>query len=153
MDIEIIRNQSDDFSFRIVFGNENFHELCKILHCSPFGYLSHPFSCFEFYRHEYICCSIPDIVVIIFFWTSRFHWNGFPLISKKLFWFLVKAYERFLRVIFFFIEVENVVHSFSIFGIYRLNTPHPSCLLYTSDAADEEDSVDLGGRRIIKKKK
>eukprot|EP00658_Telonema_sp_P-2_P047798 TRINITY_DN36389_c0_g1_i1.p1 TRINITY_DN36389_c0_g1~~TRINITY_DN36389_c0_g1_i1.p1 ORF type:complete len:235 (+),score=43.18 TRINITY_DN36389_c0_g1_i1:174-878(+) len=30
--------------------------------------------------------------------------------------------------------------------------PHPVCLLYTSDAADEEDSVDLGGRRIIKKK-
>ena len=23
------------------------------------------------------------------------------------------------------------------------------CLLYTSDAADEEDSVDLGGRRIV----
>src|SRR5674536_405653 len=32
--------------------------------------------------------------------------------------------------------------------------PHRhACLLYTSDAADEEDSVDLGGRRIIKKKK
>ena len=28
----------------------------------------------------------------------------------------------------------------------------PSCLLYTSDAADERSSVDLGGRRIIKKK-
>eukprot|EP00656_Telonema_subtile_P012998 TRINITY_DN16586_c0_g1_i1.p1 TRINITY_DN16586_c0_g1~~TRINITY_DN16586_c0_g1_i1.p1 ORF type:complete len:336 (-),score=80.28 TRINITY_DN16586_c0_g1_i1:70-1077(-) len=28
-----------------------------------------------------------------------------------------------------------------------------TCLLYTSDAADEEDSVDLGGRRILKKKK
>ena len=27
------------------------------------------------------------------------------------------------------------------------------CLLYTSDAADERSSVDLGGRRIIKKKK
>ena len=27
------------------------------------------------------------------------------------------------------------------------------CLLYTSDAADEEDSVDFGGRRIIQKKK
>ena len=25
------------------------------------------------------------------------------------------------------------------------------CLLYTSDAADERSSVDLGGRRIIKK--
>ena len=33
---------------------------------------------------------------------------------------------------------------------------HPEyhyCLLYTSDAADERSSVDLGGRRIIKKKK
>ena len=28
-----------------------------------------------------------------------------------------------------------------------------NCLLYTSDAADEEDSVDLGDRRNIKKKK
>src|SRR5664280_1200792 len=37
----------------------------------------------------------------------------------------------------------------------RANGANPtlrSCLLYTSDAADEEDSVDLGGRRIIKKK-
>ena len=27
-----------------------------------------------------------------------------------------------------------------------------TCLLYTSDAADERSSVDLGGRRIMKKK-
>ena len=33
------------------------------------------------------------------------------------------------------------------FGSFR------NCLLYTSDAADERSSVDLGGRRIIKKKK
>ena len=30
--------------------------------------------------------------------------------------------------------------------------PVHRCLLYTSDAADERSSVDLGGRRIIKKK-
>ena len=30
--------------------------------------------------------------------------------------------------------------------------PSWGCLLYTSDAADERSSVDLGGRRIIKKK-
>mgnify|MGYP007068908883 CR=1 FL=1 len=29
----------------------------------------------------------------------------------------------------------------------------PTCLLYTSDAADDLLCVDLGGRRIIKKKK
>eukprot|EP00656_Telonema_subtile_P047707 TRINITY_DN5507_c0_g1_i2.p1 TRINITY_DN5507_c0_g1~~TRINITY_DN5507_c0_g1_i2.p1 ORF type:complete len:259 (-),score=67.37 TRINITY_DN5507_c0_g1_i2:79-855(-) len=35
----------------------------------------------------------------------------------------------------------------------NLRGGYKGCLLYTSDAADEEDSVDLGGRRIIKKKK
>ena len=30
--------------------------------------------------------------------------------------------------------------------------PSHDCLLYTSDAADEGLGVDLGGRRIIKKK-
>ena len=38
-------------------------------------------------------------------------------------------------------------------GIGRVNDQFRSCLLYTSDAADERSSVDLGGRRIIKKKK
>ena len=33
------------------------------------------------------------------------------------------------------------------------DAPAAHCLLYTSDAADERSSVDLGGRRIIKKKK
>ena len=40
-----------------------------------------------------------------------------------------------------------VTHSNCVFTTANI------CLLYTSDAADEEDSVDLGGRRIIKKKK
>ena len=34
----------------------------------------------------------------------------------------------------------------------RSNQLSNACLLYTSDAADERSSVDLGGRRIIKKK-
>ena len=37
--------------------------------------------------------------------------------------------------------------------IERLSGSDSTCLLYTSDAADERSSVDLGGRRIIKKKK
>ena len=36
---------------------------------------------------------------------------------------------------------------------YRQRLGMNICLLYTSDAADERSSVDLGGRRIIKKKK
>ena len=36
---------------------------------------------------------------------------------------------------------------------HRTGLTFKTCLLYTSDAADERSSVDLGGRRIIKKKK
>ena len=37
-------------------------------------------------------------------------------------------------------------------GLERDRARFQRCLLYTSDAADERSSVDLGGRRIIKKK-
>ena len=61
-------------------------------------------------------------------------------------------------------RVEKVLeqHQFSapldatgILECYTSGDPESfrSCLLYTSDAADERSSVDLGGRRIIKKKK
>ena len=36
--------------------------------------------------------------------------------------------------------------------VFYLHGGAYTCLLYTSDAADERSSVDLGGRRIIKKK-
>ena len=36
--------------------------------------------------------------------------------------------------------------------IIMRNNHNINCLLYTSDAADERSSVDLGGRRIIKQK-
>ena len=39
------------------------------------------------------------------------------------------------------------------FEVKTLSSMTRFCLLYTSDAADERSSVDLGGRRIIKKKK
>ena len=49
------------------------------------------------------------------------------------------------------VEIRDVDQTIEIFypaGKSFLST----CLLYTSDAADERSSVDLGGRRIIKKK-
>ena len=45
--------------------------------------------------------------------------------------------------------------STAVSGDYRDAQPctkHTACLLYTSDAADDLLCVDLGGRRIIKKK-
>ena len=46
------------------------------------------------------------------------------------------------------LELEH--HHRGLVGEEALRT---GCLLYTSDAADVRSSVDLGGRRIIKKKK
>ena len=47
-------------------------------------------------------------------------------------------------------RAEVRVIPLSLSGQHRMN--RMICLLYTSDAADERSSVDLGGRRIIKKK-
>eukprot|EP00656_Telonema_subtile_P010919 TRINITY_DN15323_c0_g1_i1.p1 TRINITY_DN15323_c0_g1~~TRINITY_DN15323_c0_g1_i1.p1 ORF type:complete len:132 (-),score=18.40 TRINITY_DN15323_c0_g1_i1:15-410(-) len=47
----------------------------------------------------------------------------------------------------------HLYHHSTVFVIWFVVCLVGPCLLYTSDAADEEDSVDLGGRRIIKKKK
>src|SRR5674536_406423 len=76
----------------------------------------------------------------------------------------------FMCVCFFFFQAEDGIRdaqeSRGLGDVYKRQPQgqahhyqhdnHPSlhrfCLLYTSDAADEEDSVDLGGRRIIKKK-
>ena len=45
-------------------------------------------------------------------------------------------------------QFENFCWTYRLEILYHLLR----CLLYTSDAADERSSVDLGGRRIIKKK-
>ena len=55
------------------------------------------------------------------------------------------------------VEFTSMSKTFSMAG-WRMgfavgNERIIACLLYTSDAADERSSVDLGGRRIIKKKK
>eukprot|EP00828_Plagiopyla_frontata_P004859 TRINITY_DN11855_c0_g1_i2.p2 TRINITY_DN11855_c0_g1~~TRINITY_DN11855_c0_g1_i2.p2 ORF type:complete len:218 (-),score=17.92 TRINITY_DN11855_c0_g1_i2:12-665(-) len=50
---------------------------------------------------------------------------------------------------------ELNTHNTCNIGTYHIISlsKNDSCLLYTSDAADEEDSVKLGGSRIYKKKK
>ena len=57
------------------------------------------------------------------------------------------------------IEVNKMPGAFVLGGVAShigvhgvVGEPVNICLLYTSDAADERSSVDLGGRRIIKKK-
>src|SRR5665648_1285596 len=50
-------------------------------------------------------------------------------------------------------SIRTIQPSLSSIPKHGISKPLGVCLLYTSDAADEEDSVDLGGRSIIKKKK
>ena len=45
--------------------------------------------------------------------------------------------------------VDTAEHKHFTADVFRVQAT--TCLLYTSDAADERSSVDLGGRRIIKK--
>ena len=58
------------------------------------------------------------------------------------------AFKNFSRVRMFYDEMRRRLRSES----HLKGAWNRICLLYTSDAADERSSVDLGGRRIIKKK-
>ena len=49
-------------------------------------------------------------------------------------------------------QVHDAQRIIKLFGNFTKEHFIVTCLLYTSDAADERSSVDLGGRRIIKKK-
>src|SRR5678815_4558208 len=82
---------------------------------------------------------------------------------------LAELYDRHCRLLFTLIlrilkdrgEAEDVLQEVFVRVWDRADGYDPSlgapaawlarCLLYTSDAADERSSVDLGGRRIIKK--
>ena len=59
-------------------------------------------------------------------------------------------YSEALFILFIVMHLPVLLFSKRENKYWKCNS---SCLLYTSDAADERSSVDLGGRRIIKKKK
>ena len=50
-------------------------------------------------------------------------------------------------------EYDFLIVGAGLYGCVFAHAATKACLLYTSDAADERSSVDLGGRRIIKQKK
>ena len=52
-----------------------------------------------------------------------------------------------------FNSVDELINAYEFNDLQEFLDIYYDCLLYTSDAADERSSVDLGGRRIIKKKK
>src|SRR5664280_2264792 len=77
-------------------------------------------------------------IILMFMGTGEIKGFGVTLtigVAASLFTALVVT-----RLIFNFLLEHNWLKSLGMFHL---------CLLYTSDAADEEDSVDLGGRRII----
>ena len=52
----------------------------------------------------------------------------------------------------FLVKADGIIAGLEITKTVFKTVDPKICLLYTSDAADERSSVDLGGRRIIKKK-
>ena len=65
-----------------------------------------------------------------------------------------ERYKGFLKVAGFMYryEFDNILMVYEQRPHSTLVADFDTCLLYTSDAADEEDSVNLCGRPIIKKK-
>ena len=74
--------------------------------------------------------------------TNRNKRSLLPLLGKTIGWVTGLATEE---------NVENILHQVDYLTEKNEKLLHMSCLLYTSDAADDLTRVDLGGRRIIKK--
>src|SRR5665648_790593 len=73
------------------------------------------------------------------------------LISLPMVWFIKDPSSRRVKreSAQEMVPIKNILKNPN-FYLLALGSMCAICLLYTSDAADEEDSVDLGGRRIIK---
>src|SRR5678809_1770943 len=96
-----------------------------------------------FRSNQFFCRSIFQTSVLPALLPARNHLNcmQYALLCR---WTLsTKASPRIIHVV----SSEGGV------DVPRDSCRSTDCLLYTSDAADERSSVDLGGRRIIKKKK
>src|SRR5664280_2190028 len=85
-----------------------------------------------------------------FVWDDQAHvtspdlrsWAGLGRI-----WWEMGATQQYYPVLHSAFWIEHRLWGDATLGYHLVNVLW-HCLLYTSDAADEEDSVDLGGRRI-----
>ena len=105
---------------------------------------------FFFTRYLFSCLTDADFID-----TERF---VTPNTDRGIDGDFQKAYEKVCEKLNSFKIETKLQESRSIIQeqVYKSvesNANVYTCLLYTSDAADEEDSVDLGRRRNIKKKK
>src|SRR5664280_717380 len=118
----------------------------------PVPYPLKEFRFFTFNLYKFTCLKYP----FISFNSTREIFNSF---SNRLNIFFSKiAYLPeciYIKCIEFFLNPSSnsadncQIISFFFFSCTYSVIVNYCCLLYTSDAADEEDSVDLGGRGIL----
>src|SRR5678815_6003261 len=83
------------------------------------------------------CRMIAQVALALSLTAPPDNWFG----SDKLKHFFIAAFTQ--TVAYSALQAARVDHDQALVGAWAV-----TCLLYTSDAADERSSVDLGGRRI-----
>eukprot|EP00831_Metopus_contortus_P004388 TRINITY_DN11620_c0_g1_i3.p1 TRINITY_DN11620_c0_g1~~TRINITY_DN11620_c0_g1_i3.p1 ORF type:complete len:180 (+),score=17.85 TRINITY_DN11620_c0_g1_i3:231-770(+) len=84
-----------------------------------------------------------------------FHMHIYSFVVSCIFCLIYEAPASWLTHYFFYPSISEKIYPSTLKDVprYQLFNSFKNCLLYTSDAADDTPCVDLGGRRIIKKKK
>src|SRR5665811_2162467 len=85
----------------------------------------------------------------VFWKTLSLQWGVFAAFAAATFLILYGSFLALKRAHLPDLPAGHTI----LIGGQPLKLPVEPCLLYTSDAADDLTRVDLGGRRIIKKKK
>ena len=95
--------------------------------------------------------SVSLVIVCSFFFQAE---DGIrDLVRSRGLGDVYKRQVRDVAVPFLVLQLQERGREFIAHHRLQCGVAVIGCLLYTSDAADERSSVDLGGRRIIKKKK
>ena len=118
MRIEVIHDKDDFFSFRIHDIHKIFYLLCPVCRCSMLPDTDVVFSTKRLYKRKDTTYAITGIFRIHFLVIAWTHWQRFPCFPKQLVWFFIHAYNRTLRVIRHFIDVQDIFHAGYKFCIF-----------------------------------
>src|SRR5678815_3121440 len=130
------------------------HFLCFFLNCFfhffvPPWCMSLPSTSYPSLTKSFLCHFPDDILQVFIFFSISYSFLHFPFIISSRFLFCQLLHSDHCPLLLIYSSLPSYLHIRHQQSMIRIQGHSWDCLLYTSDAADERSSVDLGGRRII----
>jgi hypothetical protein len=110
MRVQIVRHQHDHLSVRVDFVGQEFQESCEIQFRSTICNLHHSCPSQWLERHEDVRTTLPCVLVILSFFTTRFGWNTASGCASQFLLALIHADHWTLWIERALVHAQNVFH-------------------------------------------